>query len=238
MLSIISLALAILVLAKLAILMTIVGIVFLVSRYYRNVFRGNRISVLLISVLFAFLGLFSLLGNVRNVNDVMFAWEDEIRFNNEILDSYGELLYAPYYYFVTPWTNLDYNIENWQGFGHGSFTSKPIVSLLQLNRYFPTEEKLVRHNPWNTHTFLADFYCDFGFIGALIMSFLLGCFVILVYRKMMTHGDSLDEALWIYVGSAVLMMFFSNHFTSVGYPVIALVLFYTFKQIHNYFSEV
>ena len=236
-LSILFLVLSVLVLAKLAVLMTVLGIVFLSSRYYRALFKGNKVTIVLFFIFFLFISLFSILGNLRNVDNVKFAWEDEIHFNNETLDKYGEFLYAPYYYFVTPWTNLEYNIENWDEFGHGVFISKPIVSLLQLDQHFSVEKKMIRNDPWNTHTFLADFYCDFGFVGSLVTTFFLGSFVTIIYRKAIVSGNTLDEALWIYTGCAVLMMFFSNHFTSVGYPVIALVLFYMYRQIYKVISE-
>ena len=116
----------------------------------------------------------------------------------------------------------------------GMLTFWSVISLLQLNRVYSINqvEKPVRMFPYNTHTFLADFYLDFGTVGLVIFSIFLGMIVYSVYLRSVRSNDCIKDAEYLYFGFATFMMFFSNHFSSVGYPLRIFIVF----ELYRYFA--
>ena len=68
----------------------------------------------------------------------------------------------------------------------------------------------------NTHSFITDFYLDFGYFGAMLASFILGCIIFYCYRKYGLSSDALLVSFYVLISYATLMLFFSNHFI-IGY---------------------
>ena len=68
----------------------------------------------------------------------------------------------------------------------------------------------------NTHTYITDFYIDFGYVGAIIASFILGCLIFFFYKKYGMSNDPLLIGFYVLIAYATFMMFFSNHFVN-GY---------------------
>lgn len=142
-------------------------------------------------------------------------------------------IYLTYMYMVTPFSNLDYIFENFKNYTNGKMTFWSLISISQIKRIYGLKPilKPIRVWPFNTHTFLADFYMDFGILGVSILPFFLGIFVYYFYSRTLISNDPLVISIYLYWGLATLMMFFSNHFTSVGYPLHYLIVIEIYRKV-------
>lgn len=160
-----------------------------------------------------------------------YFWRSQILFANKSLNEYGDYVYLPYLYLTTPWSNLAYLTENPPLFSNGARTFYSLASIFQVEWMLNFEGKPFRSMPFNTHAFLADFYLDFGAFGAVLLAFLLGLFVKWSYVIALKRPNIFNQAIWICVGFASFLLFFSNHFTSLTYPLLAFVLFNAYRLI-------
>ena len=132
-----------------------------------------------------------------------------------------ESAFLNYLYFSTPWANLEYNVKNNKEVGYGrnsfgqfgKFVGLKVASVHKKNRYI-----------FNTHTFITDYYIDFGYIGAIIASFILGWLIYFCYRRYGLSNAPPFIAFYCLIMNATIMLFFSNHFNN-GYLLNGFVLF-------------
>ena len=212
-------------------------ILFLTVLYATIYYWDNkyRIKIIICSFL-TMLALFQLYGVIRQGSLDSKTYISSYEYytaNNDIKYVTKPLqpLYSMYMYLTTPLSNFSYIVENDFESTNGLLTMWPLLSTFQLKRVFGVtpEVKPIRKWPYNTHSFLADFYLDFGTVGVLILPCLLGFIVYVVYARSLHYNDVLLHAEYLYFGFATLMMFFSNHFTSIGYPVRIFLIFESFR---------
>jgi oligosaccharide repeat unit polymerase len=110
-------------------------------------------------------------------------------------------------------------------------TLHSFLSVFQLDGFFDFVDRPVREVQFNTHGFLADFYLDFGVLGVVCLSYLLGMLVKLSYVLAVEKPDVLSQSAWLCVGFASFMLFFSNHFTGLSYPLLSVILFSSYRGI-------
>ena len=147
--------------------------------------------------------------------------------------SYDASLFMPYMYLTTAWTNLQYVTETQQTQTYGLWVIKPIMGYLGLDDNYKREYRLFSYSSFNTFTFITCHYKDFGYWGSVVISFLLGLFVMIVYRKYEVSQSVLDVGSYISVALGVAVMFFSNHFFMQSYPFTAYIMFELIKKIPN-----
>lgn len=140
---------------------------------------------------------------------------------------FGQGMFLNYLYYCSPWSNLDYNIRKQHKKGYGSNTVAQFAHLLRL-----PEHRVEKLNPTflNTHSFITDYYIDFGFFGAVIASYVLGIFIFFCYRKFGCSDDPLLLSFYILVAFATFMLFFSNHFNQ-GYLLNYFITFVGYSSI-------
>lgn len=128
-------------------------------------------------------------------------------------DNVAQGMFLNYLYFCSPWSNLDYNVRLNHERGYGKNTFGQFAHLLRID-----EKRVSKMNPTflNTHTYITDFYIDFGYVGAIIASFILGCLIFFFYKKYGMSNDPLLIGFYVLIAYATFMMFFSNHFVN-GY---------------------
>lgn len=144
-------------------------------------------------------------------------------------DSVFLALSLPYLYLTSAWSNFTETVLTIDKFNYGIYTFYPFISALKIKDLFSYQShKVIYQWPFNTHAFLTDYYMDFGLLGVLLMPFLIGIFVNYSYRKFMNDSDPLKDGKFLVLGIPVLMFFFSNHYTSVGYPFIVYILYSIF----------
>lgn len=136
-------------------------------------------------------------------------------------DNIAQNFYLDYCYLCSPWSNLDYNIrfnkaDHWGANTFAQFAKK-IGATTKTNR---------KINPsfLNTHTFITDYYLDFGFIGAIIASFVLGFFIYYCYSAFGLSDDPMLISLYVLIMYATCMLYFSNHF-NIGYILNYFITF-------------
>ena len=224
-------------LAKFSILLAFMFIFFSLLKYGHKskissvIKRTGILLVLLIPMLFSFVF------DARNdLEQSEYQWRQNISTDVPILEQFGDLIYLPYLYLTTPWSNLAHNVDlinnnNNFEYDYGLRSVKPLISLLQLDGFVEYDQKSIYQYPMNTYAFITDFYLDAGIFGVALLSLLLGVFVKKVYQYGTYENDSLKDGLWVTVGFATFMMFFSNHFTSVGYPLVTLVLLMIYQLV-------
>ena len=143
-----------------------------------------------------------------------------------ISEDFRALVSLPYLYFTTGWSNLTQTILSVQDFNHGLYTAYPFISALQMEELIGhTSEKFIYRHPFNTHAFLADYYMDFGVAGVIFIPFLVGFFVFQSYKQSIITVNPIKDAQFIILAIPTLLLFFSNHFSSVGYPFIVYILY-------------
>lgn len=222
------------VLSKFTIMLTGLFFIYAYLRYGgRQTFKLSPFLIIFISVLctpFLFEYIFS---QRQSLSQSEYFWRQQVRFPSELLDRYGDFLYLPYLYLTTPWSNFSYIVEGSNDFSLGARSIMSLASVFQADQLLTLEERPIRMIPFNTHAYPADFYMDFGTFGVVVFSFLLGLFVKWTYINAQRKSDVLSEALWISVGFASFLLFFSNHFTSLTYPIVSFILF----NFYRFMSE-
>lgn len=143
-------------------------------------------------------------------------------------------LAAPYLYMTTPWTNLQYVMQTEQEHTYGLWMAKPFIGYLQMEKMVPGAYKLDAYSSFNTFSFVAVHYLDFGFWLSIIPSFLLGLFVGRYYSRYLTTNSPLDVAVYVLIARATLMMFFSNHFFCLSYPFTIVIIMWLYKTLNSY----
>lgn len=130
-------------------------------------------------------------------------------------------MYLNYLYFCNPWSNLQYNVKNNHVHGNGrntfsQFGKKIGIDIDKVQKICPSVI--------NTHSFLTDYYIDFGIIGSIIASFFLGCVIYFLYRKFGLSNDPMLLAFYGLICYATFMLFFNNHFND-GYLINYFITF-------------
>ena len=232
----VALASAVITVSKMTMVMTMFFISYGVIR--NHLIKSNRlkITLLVFGILFFFVMGHFFRSHRGYDEGVFYAYEENYNVDVSAYTENVKDVFLYYMYIASPYTNFDYVVENTDQFTYGRRTIFPILSITQLKRVFDLEmEKLpIRNAPFNTHTFLADFYVDFGIWGCLFLSFTLGIIVYHFYAKAMLTDDPLDTAIYLYWGYATFMMFFNNHFTSQGYPIAFYLVISAYKAVSKH----
>lgn len=148
-------------------------------------------------------------------------------------------LFMPYMYMTTPWANLQYVIETQANHTYGLWLIRPLIGYFQMDNLFSSAYELEAYSNFNTFTYLAVCFKDFGFWGSCISSVFLGCFTKKVYSRFTVSRSPLDVACYVLVAQAVIEMFFSNHFFTQSYPftIVIIMGIYKFVFCKNYNAE-
>jgi len=141
--------------------------------------------------------------------------------------------YGTYMYMTAPLSNFAYLIEEVDDRTYGKLMLWPIISTFQFKRIANIEktEKPIRIWPYNTHTFMGDYYMDFGINSLIVLSALTGMIVYCIYWRSLKSNDCLIHAEYLYFGLATLLMFFNNHFTSSAYPLRVFIICEIYRNI-------
>lgn len=142
-----------------------------------------------------------------------------------------DYLLMPYMYITTPWANLQHVIQTQASHTYGLWTLKPLLGYFQMDSLFTEWYSLRAYSSFNTFTYIAVLFKDFGFWGSCIGSTFLGFFVKKVYSRYTISKSPLDVACYVLVAQAVLEMFFSNHFFTQSYPFTIVIIMGIYKII-------
>lgn len=219
---------ALLTISKTALLLTLIFFLVALTKFHPSIMDTKPYKLVdkFKFVVIPFLVLVAFIYNNNRRHDA--GSSDEMSFVESSLsnawktDNLTQNMFLNYCYYVQPWSNLNYNIENNSGsgaFGGNSFAQ--FGKKLGINTH---PRKKVQPTFFNTHTFLTDYYLDFGFFFAIIVSFLMGVLIYICYMRFGLSDDPLLISFYILMAYATVMMFFSNHFNN-GYLMNYFITF-------------
>jgi len=209
--------------SKTSVLLNIVTLLITYEKYYITTAKQKR--KLFIYTIFGFFFMvfsFSFANKERgsyNADDVVDYYSKK-----GVTWSLNSNLYMPYMYMTTPWANLQYVTETQPKNTNGLWIFKPLLGYAQLDDIFENDYKLEAYSSFNTFTYIATGYKDFGFFGSVVMSLFLGFFVKKVYSRYKISQSPFDVAIYSGVALAVLEMFFNNHFFMQSYPFTIFIV--------------
>ena len=141
--------------------------------------------------------------------------------------------FLPLMYLISPWGNLQYIMNTTINHTYGLWAIKPFLGYLQLDNLFESEYALVpMYSAFNTFSYISCFYRDFGFLGSGIGSFVLGYFIMKIYRLFMRHRKSpFINAIYALNMYATVMLFFSNHYLQLSYPITIVIIMWIYLRL-------
>lgn len=201
------------------------------EKYYVVTLNQKRkLIVLAVLGLLLMIAAFSFANQDRGSMSGSSAVEYYSKFGGLIWNRNANLL-MPYMYMTTPWANLQYVMETQPSHTYGLWFMKPLINYFQLDNLFVSHYSLKAYSNFNTFTYLAVCFKDFGFWGSCISSVFLGFFTKKVYSRYKVSRSPLDIACYVLVAQAVLEMFFSNHFFTQSYPFTIVIIMGIYKLV-------
>lgn len=143
----------------------------------------------------------------------------------------NNVLIMPYMYLTTPWANLQYVLNTQNTRTYGLWLIRPLLGYLQLDGLFSNYYEIHAYSNFNTFTYIAYNFKDFGFCGSIITSLFLGWFVKKIYSRYKQSYSPLDTACYVLAGQAVAEMFFSNEFLTQSFPFTIFFIMGIYKYI-------
>ena len=215
-------------LSKMAVLFYILAIIISLERFY-SFFKEKsiRIKITLFLSIILLIYSFSFANKDRGFYDSESGMEyyasQGAEWNSSVV------FFLPYMYFTTPWSNLQFVINNQDSRTYGLWTIKPVLGYLGLKNFFNENYKLESYSSFNTFTFITVGFKDFGYWLSFLPTILIAFLSKKVYSKYLVSQSPYDVANYIIFSLAILLMFFSNHFYMLSYPFTMLILMLIFK---------
>lgn len=223
--------------SKMQVLMLILLILITFEKYF---IKKRKQKIIL--AIFVVISFFVMIYAFTFANKDRGSYNVDVQFDyyaSRVTWKYSKSLFMPYMYFCTPWGNLQYVTETQDSRTYGLWTLKPLISYMQLDKGLKEEYELHAYSSFNTFTFIAVEFKDFGFWGSMIISLLLGLYVKKIYSRYKISESALDVGCYSLVALSVMEMFFSNHFFSQSYPFTIVILAWlywlftkNFKSMH------
>jgi len=121
-------------------------------------------------------------------------------------------IFLPYLYVSTSFENLQLEIQQREQFYYGTQTTFPIWAFTQLKNYFQPDYYITPEG-FNTGTYLRPYYVDFGLGGILILPFLLGLIIAILYYSLRIKPTILKILVYSFCVYGLMTVFFANAFS-------------------------
>jgi len=224
--------------SKSAILAYCVALLISYDKYYlESPKQKRRLVFLSIFAVIIMIAAFSFANQGRGSESGLSAVEYYTKYGNLTWDGNAYLL-MPYMYLTTPWANLQYVMQTQNFRTFGLWLLKPILGYLQIDNVFASYYSMRAYSNFNTFTFIAVQYKDFGFFGSCISSAFLGFFAKKVYSRYICSRSPFDVACYALTARAVLEMFFSNEFFTQSFPFTIVIIMGIYKAVFSKGNEV
>lgn len=207
---------------------TIVILIGYEKYYVRSTEQKRRLKVLTVLGLLVMIAAFSFANQGRGNESGMSAVQYYSKYGGLVWNGDANLL-MPYMYLTTPWTSLQYVMETQASHTYGLWFIKPFIGYFKLDSLFSKMYELHAYSNFNTFTYIAYGFKDFGFWGSCISSVFLGFFTKKVYSRFTVSRSPLDVTCYVFVAQAVIEMFFSNHFFTQSYPLTIVIIMGLYK---------
>ena len=205
-----------------------------------NIQRIRYLGIgIILAVIFMLLIAFPLKSFTRTGGNLMDFFQNRAEISSSAFSYYDNrfhfsgpsFLKMPYMYLVQGWNNLQYVMQTQNTRTYGLWFVKPLLGYLQIDRFF-SEQYILRpfSSTFNTFTYMAVLFKDFGYYCSIIGSFFLGCFTKAVVRRLHKDCSAFVTASSALVLMAILEMFFSNHFFGLSYPFTIVVIGFLYMK--------
>lgn len=222
--------------SKTSILTFAVVILFCYDKYFAvTPSQKKKVKILaVLSIVFMFFS-FSFANKDRGHYD---ASEGVEIYNSRGMEwEYDAGLFMPYMYITNGWTNLQYISETQDNRTYGLWFLKPILGYTGIKDSSDVEYLIIPYSSFNTTTFIACGFKDFGYWLSILSALFLGFFVKKVYTRFLISRSPYDVVSYALVGLATLEMFFSNHFFMQSYPFTILIIMELYKWCTTRFNK-
>jgi len=134
----------------------------------------------------------------------------------------------PYMYVVMGLENFARAIEKLEYHTWGYFTFRPYLSLTGMKRFITSvsevEETPFLISGYNTFPFHWYYYYDYGILGVMIGSFVLGFIIALIYWRMKYHPSLENISLYSICVFIMLMSFYLNPLTMLNFIFVVILI--------------
>ena len=185
------------------------------------------VGVTLMLIVFNYKAYLSLGGDFNSfISEGIFTYSlsDYYLENRTINWGFNKIFAMPYIYLIQAWNNLQYVMETQRANTYGLWMIKPLLGWLRIEGYFSESYVLTPYSNFNTFTYLAVFYKDFGPFFAWIGSVILAVFLKYLYKLFSTSNSPFVVGCYALASCATFEMFFSNHFFQQSYPFTIILI--------------
>lgn len=149
------------------------------------------------------------------------------------IDTRLNWLVNPYLYFVTPIQNLQQNLLYPSEFTWGVRLFRPIIAVLQLDSGLNYGIRLYSGS-YNVATYLVDLYQDYGWVGMVTVSTLMGYFSTKFFLRSLSPKYLLISVLFLYV---LALSIFSNYLGNTSVWISFVLIFATERLCRRRYAE-
>lgn len=121
-------------------------------------------------------------------------------------------LFLPYLYISTSFENLQLQIQNQNKLYYGTETLFPLWAFSFLKGHFEFQHYITPEG-FNVGTYLRNYYGDYGFFGTMIMPFLLGFIIAILYYSLRYKPTIFKIFIYSLCVYSLAISFFVNAFT-------------------------
>lgn len=222
--------------SKMGMLLFCISFLVCYDKYYAKRIQWKKIAVLVLSAVVFMIFAFSFANKDRGHYDAQDGLEHYMKVGGFEWE-HSALLFLPYMYLTTPWTNVQYVVNTQDNRTNGLWMIKPILGYIGVSDDYEKEYELVSYSSFNTFTFICCGFKDFGYWFSILASLFLGFFVKKVYSRYVISRSPFDITSYILVALATTEMFFSNHFYMLSYPFTAFIMMEFYKYITVLFGN-
>lgn len=224
--NLISFAISTLIVSRQLIILQVILLIITYHYVYRKI---SFKSIFIIGIIG--LALFSVSFSMRNQSSDYFNQAAKVSEQHK-----DNPMVKPFLYFTYNFENLRNTVENFNDFKYGTNMAFPILAFTNTKGmvdYSYKSEYFTNPN-MNTSTYLADIYYDFGFVGVVIVPFLLGMLYSFLYEKMRNSLNSFS-IIFMLLTYCLIFCFFVNWYinTSIVFDIVILILLGVFTIDKN-----
>jgi oligosaccharide repeat unit polymerase len=147
------------------------------------------------------------------------------------------LFTEPYMYLVMGLENFTRAVDKLDHFTLGYFSINPLLSITGLKhsliQYFTIDETPYLISGYNTFPFHWYYYYDFGIVGVLGGSFLLGLIIAVTYWKMHENPTYVSVSMYAICVFVMMMSFYLNPLTMLNFIYVIIITFITQSYINR-----
>ena len=152
----------------------------------------------------------------------------------DIMPKYQSSMFVkPLLYFNMNFTNLNIIVNKFHDYKMGQNMIFPIVAFTGLKNEFNYnyKENYLATKNFNTSTYLADIYFDFGIFGVIIIPFILGVIYSFLYRNM-KKNLSIINLIYFLLIYCLIFCFFVNWYynTAIIFDIILIFIIYSYSE--------